>query len=65
MQAIRTLPDTQRRVVELLKLQELSLKEASALTGMTAGALKASFHRALTALRKKLGAESPASHCGA
>ena len=55
MQAIRELPDGQRKAVELLKLQELSLKAASAATGVSVGALKIAMHRALLALRSKLG----------
>lgn len=55
MQAIRELPDGQRKAVELLKLQELSLKAASAATGMSIGALKIAMHRALLSLRGRLG----------
>lgn len=50
-QAIADLPDGQRRAVELLKLEELSLTEAAARTGMTVGALKVAVHRGLKALR--------------
>jgi Sigma-70, region 4 len=39
-QAIQALPPGQRQAVELLKLRELSLKEASALTGMSIGAFE-------------------------
>jgi RNA polymerase sigma-70 factor (ECF subfamily) len=53
-QAVLTLPPEQRKAVELLKLRELSLKEASALTGTSVSALKVSAHRGLTALRKIL-----------
>jgi RNA polymerase sigma-70 factor (ECF subfamily) len=53
--AIRQLPPTQRRAIELLKIGELSLKEASAVTGNSIGALKVATHRAMTALRKALG----------
>jgi len=53
-QAIRALPPGQRQAVELLKLRELSLKEASALTGMSIGALKIAMHRAITSLRRAL-----------
>jgi RNA polymerase sigma-70 factor (ECF subfamily) len=38
----------------LLELRELSLKEASALTGMSIGALKIATHRALASLRRAL-----------
>lgn len=52
--AIQALPPGQRQAVELLKLRELSLKEASALTGMSIGALKIATHRAITSLRRAL-----------
>lgn len=49
--AIANLPEGQRRAVELLKLEERSLKEAAAETGMSVGALKVAVHRGLKALR--------------
>jgi len=52
--AIRDLPPGQREAVEMLKLREMSLKEAATATGTTVGALKVSVHRAMTALRKSL-----------
>lgn len=55
--AIQLLPVGQRKAVELLKLRELSLKEAAAATGMSIGALKVAVHRAIrilsTVLNKK------------
>jgi RNA polymerase sigma-70 factor (ECF subfamily) len=54
-QAVGALPDGQRQAIELLKLQELSLKEAAAVSGSTVGALKVATHRAMAALRKALG----------
>lgn len=54
-EAIRALPAGQRRALELLKLRELSLKEAAAETGMTVGALKVATHRAMASLRRALG----------
>jgi RNA polymerase sigma-70 factor (ECF subfamily) len=53
--AIRRLPESQRQAIELLKLQELSLKEAADVSGSSVGALKVATHRAMTALRKALG----------
>jgi RNA polymerase sigma-70 factor (ECF subfamily) len=53
--AIRTLPAGQRQAIELLKLQELSLKEASAATGTSVAALKVATHRAIVSLRRMLG----------
>ena len=54
-QAIDDLPPGQRSAIELLKLRELSLKEAAAETGTSIGALKVATHRAMAALRKRLG----------
>jgi RNA polymerase sigma factor (sigma-70 family) len=52
--AIATLPEGQREAVELLKLRELSLAEASQQTGKSVSALKVNMHRALKALRLQL-----------
>ena len=56
-QAIASLPDGQRQAVELLKLQEMSLKDASAATGASVGALKVATHRAIASLRRALRGE--------
>ena len=53
-EAIATLPEGQREAVELLKLRELSLAEASQLTGKSISALKVNVHRALKTLRTRL-----------
>jgi RNA polymerase sigma-70 factor (ECF subfamily) len=52
--AIQALPPGQRQAVELLKLRELSLKEASAATGSSIAALKIATHRAMASLRRAL-----------
>ncbi len=52
--AITHLTPTQKQAIELLKLEEMSLKEASAASGMSIGALKVATHRALISLRKML-----------
>jgi RNA polymerase sigma factor (sigma-70 family) len=52
--AIEGLPAAQRTAVEMLKLREMSLKEAAAASGMSIGALKVAAHRAVIALRKML-----------
>jgi RNA polymerase sigma-70 factor (ECF subfamily) len=52
--AIAALPGGQREAIELLKLKELSLKEAAATTGTSVGALKVATHRAMTTLRRIL-----------
>ena len=53
-QAIQELPWGQRAAIEMLKLQEMSLKEASEASGISIGALKVATHRAMNALRKLL-----------
>ena len=58
-EAVGALPPGQRQAIELLKLQELSLKEAAAASGTSVGALKVASHRAMAALRKALGAKRP------
>lgn len=52
--AIAQLPPGQRQAIELLKQKEMSLKEASAATGLSIAALKVATHRALKALRAML-----------
>lgn len=52
--ALATLPPRQRQAVEMLRLKEMSLKEASAASGMTIAALKVSMHRAMKAMRATL-----------
>src|SRR5262245_39260113 len=48
----------QREAVELLKLQGLSLNEASAITGKSVAALRINVHRGLKALRQKMTAKT-------
>lgn len=52
--AIKVLPKGQRSAIELLKLREMSLKEAAEATGMSISALKVSVHRAIKSLRTSL-----------
>ncbi len=52
--ALRALPRTQSTALELLKLKEMTLKEAAAELGSTVGALKVSTHRAMASLRRSL-----------
>jgi RNA polymerase sigma-70 factor (ECF subfamily) len=56
--AIAGLPPRQRVAVELLKVKEMSLKEAAAATGMSISALKVAVHRAIKSLRAALGTEA-------
>ncbi len=57
-QAIDELPPMQRKAVQLLKLNEMSLKEASSASGMSVASLKVNVHRAVKNLRKILGDRS-------
>lgn len=56
-EAIAELGEGQREAVEHLALRELSLAEASRLTGKSTGALKVNLHRAMKALRTRLGGQ--------
>jgi RNA polymerase sigma-70 factor (ECF subfamily) len=53
-EAVEKLPAGQRQAIRLLKLEEKSLKEAAAISGMTVASLKVATHRALISLRKIL-----------
>jgi len=55
--AIADLSAGQRSAIEMLKLREMSLKEAAAASGTSVGALKVATHRAMDALRRKLKKE--------
>jgi RNA polymerase sigma-70 factor (ECF subfamily) len=57
-EAIDELPPMQRKAVRLLKLNEMSLKEASTASGMSIASLKVNVHRAMKSLRKILGDRS-------
>ncbi len=52
--ALALLPHGQRTAVQMLKLQEMSLKQAEAASGMSVAALKVATHRALKRLRDLL-----------
>jgi RNA polymerase sigma-70 factor, ECF subfamily len=55
--AIAALPPSQREAVELLKIKEMSLAEASLVSGKSTTALKVNVHRAIKALRAQLAGE--------
>lgn len=57
-EAVERLPSEQRQAVELLKLREMSLKDAAALTGRSVAALKVATHRAIKSLRAALRKEN-------
>ncbi len=52
--ALDDLPSVQRTAVDLLKLKEMSLKEASDATGLSIASLKMATHRAIRNLRDLL-----------
>lgn len=53
--ALADLPASQRRAVELTKLEGRSVKDAAALTGQSESALKVATHRAIKTLKAALG----------
>lgn len=55
--AIAGLPSGQREALELLKLRQMSLAEASHTTGRSVAALKVTVHRAIKALRVRMKEE--------
>ena len=52
--AISSLPEGQREALELLKLREMSLAEASKVSGKSISALKVNVHRAIKSLRAQM-----------
>lgn len=60
--AIAQLPEGQRQAITLLKLNEMSLKEAAGASGTSVAALKVATHRAVKRLRKILGDRSLRDH---
>lgn len=52
--AVAALPERQREAIRLLRLDELSLKEASAASDQTIGSLKVACHRAVRSLHAAL-----------
>lgn len=52
--AIGDLPPVQQQAIRMLKLKEMSLKEAATESGMSITSLKVATHRALKSLRKML-----------
>lgn len=56
---VARLPPGQRRAVEMLKLEEMSLAEAAAATGQSTTALKVATHRAIASLKKMWKSQTP------
>jgi RNA polymerase sigma-70 factor (ECF subfamily) len=52
--AVSALPDNQRRVIELLKFEDLSVREVAARLGMTETNVKVTAHRGYRALRRHI-----------
>jgi RNA polymerase sigma-70 factor, ECF subfamily len=53
--AVSALPTRQRRVVELLKLEQRSVREVARILDMSESAVKVTAHRAYRSLRRTLG----------
>jgi RNA polymerase sigma-70 factor (ECF subfamily) len=53
--ALRKLPERQRRIIELLKIQGLSVKEVATQTGMSESSVKVTAFRGYEAIRKLFG----------
>ena len=60
-EAIEQLPPDQRQTIRMLKLNEMSLKEAAAASGRSIPALKVATHRAVKSLRRILKQRSERS----
>ncbi|WP_173012434.1 sigma-70 family RNA polymerase sigma factor [Niveispirillum sp. SYP-B3756] len=52
------LPDRQRAALDMLKVRGMSLRDASAESGISVGALKVAVHRGIASLRQMLGREN-------
>jgi RNA polymerase sigma-70 factor (ECF subfamily) len=57
-EAVERLPPGQRQAIKLVKLEEMSLKQAASVSGMSVATLKVATHRALKSLRKMLRTRS-------
>lgn len=56
--AIEALPAGQRKAIQMLKVRGLSLREASAASGLSIAALKVAVHRAVHSLRRTMREKS-------
>ena len=56
-EALADLPEKQRKVIELLKVQGLSVKEVSAHTGMSESAVKVTAFRGYETIRRIFGVD--------
>ncbi len=55
--ALEKLPDKQRKVIELLKIHGLSVKQVAAQTGMTESSVKVTAFKGYEAIRRSFGAK--------
>lgn len=55
LHAVSTLPEPQRRIVAMRFYGDMSLEEISTATGAPVGTVKSRLHRALAALRRRMG----------
>jgi RNA polymerase sigma-70 factor, ECF subfamily len=56
---LATLPEKQRAAIELVKLKDMSIQEASDATGWSASDIKISIHRGLKSLMALVGEDEP------
>lgn len=57
LEALGRLPGKQRRIIELLKLQDLSVREVAARVGMSESAVKVTAFRGYQRIRRMVGAK--------
>lgn len=55
LEALKALPRRDREILEMIKLRETSLRDASVLTGMSVSALKGATFRAMRRLKAAMG----------
>ncbi len=58
MEALQSLPPSQRQAVVLIKLDGKTMQEAAQIAGTSTGAMKVRAHRGYEALRKSLGGKA-------
>lgn len=61
LQMLRNLPDSQREVLVMMKVNGMSIREAAAATNSTPAAVKQKAYRAYQTIRKNMGLLSPKS----
>jgi RNA polymerase sigma-70 factor (ECF subfamily) len=57
---LQPLPDSQREIIEMLKVAGMSLEEVARVTSSSVGSVKQKVHRAYKNLRKRTNAKRPA-----